>query len=55
MNKMARVLGALLLLLAVASARAAIVRDLYSAQVPVADQGSKTLVKASREALGWCW
>jgi hypothetical protein len=51
MNKVARVLGALLLLLAVASTRAAVVRDLYSAQVPVADQSSRTLAKASREAL----
>ena len=50
-QRVARVLWPLLLLLAVASSRADIVRDLYSAQVSVADQSAKALAVASREAL----
>ena len=50
-QRVARVLWPLLLLLAVASSRADIVRDLYSAQVSVADQSAKALAAASREAL----
>ena len=39
------------LLLAAMSLRAELVRDLYSAQVPVADQGATALAGASRDAL----
>jgi len=48
-----RVLWSLLSLwvLATTSARADIIRDLYSAQVPVADQSAQALARASREAL----
>ena len=46
-----QVLSALVLLLVATLSRADIVRDLYSAQVPVADQSSQALAKASRVAL----
>jgi hypothetical protein len=51
MKAVARVLLPLLLLLAPLFLRAEIVRDLYSAQVPVADQGAQALARASRDAL----
>jgi hypothetical protein len=44
-------LSLLTLVLVTASARADIVRNLYSAQVPVANQSSQALARASREAL----
>ena len=44
-------LSLLTLLLVTASVRADMVRDLYSAQVPVADQSAQALARASREAL----
>jgi hypothetical protein len=44
-------LSLLTLLLVTASARADIVRNLYLAQVPVADQSAQALARASREAL----
>ncbi|RLA48408.1 MAG: hypothetical protein DRQ65_00080 [Gammaproteobacteria bacterium] len=46
-----QVLWPLLLVLITTFARADIVRDLYAAQVPVADQSSRALARASREAL----
>jgi len=48
---LAHVSGILLLLSAVAPARADIVTDLYSAEVSIADQGDRALVNASRNAL----
>jgi hypothetical protein len=50
-HRVARVLWPLLLLLAVTASQAGSVRDLYSAQVPVADQSAKALSVASRQAL----
>ncbi|WP_197484067.1 DUF2066 domain-containing protein [Halioglobus sp. HI00S01] len=47
----ARLLGASLMLLA-AAASADVVRNLYSASVPVTDQSSQALAAASRDALG---
>ena len=44
-------LSLLTLLLVTASARADMVRNLYSAQVPVADQSAQALARASRAAL----
>ena len=51
LKTVAGVLWPVLLLLAAASTRADIVRDLYSAQVPVAGQSSQALANAAREAL----
>ncbi len=45
-------LSLLTLLLVTASVRADMVRNLYSAQVPVADHSARALARASREALG---
>ncbi len=50
-HRVAGVLWPLLLLLAVTSSQAGSVRDLYSAQVPVADQSARALSTASRQAL----
>ena len=50
-NVVARVIGPLSLLLAATFVQADIVRDLYSAQVPVPNQSSEALARASREAL----
>jgi hypothetical protein len=50
MKAVARVLLPLLLLLTPLFLRAEIVRDLYSAQVPVADQGAQALARANRDA-----
>ena len=47
----ARLLGCALLLLATAATRAEIVRDLYSAEVPVASQSSAARDRAARVAL----
>lgn len=51
MRKFVTAMVCSVLLLAAMSLRAELVRDLYSAQVPVADQGAEALAVASRDAL----